>query len=78
MKNMVDFGPAPDLSGAKQRLTIQVPRVKILLELEEDLEYVAMLGCSSKHLGFMQFVFIFAGARALCLDLHTICQCYKR
>ncbi|XP_022100693.1 vacuolar protein sorting-associated protein 13A-like [Acanthaster planci] len=47
MKNMVDFGPTPDLSGAKQRLTMQVPRVKILLELEEDHEHVAMLGIRS-------------------------------
>ncbi|XP_038059684.1 vacuolar protein sorting-associated protein 13A-like isoform X2 [Patiria miniata] len=47
MKNMVDFGPAPDPSGAKQKLTVQVPRVKILLELEEVQEYVAMLGIRS-------------------------------
>ena len=43
MKNMVDFAPAPDPSSAQQKLIIQLPRVQIMLELEEIKEHVAML-----------------------------------
>ncbi|XP_071478587.1 intermembrane lipid transfer protein VPS13A-like, partial [Diadema antillarum] len=44
MKNMVDFAPPPEPSTVpRQKIQVQVPRLEVHLELEENLDHVALL-----------------------------------